>query len=371
MDPTALVPGNPVSVIHAATTMRSYGDALQRAGRGLARITVAEGWTGDAGDAFRRIFGGQPDRWIGAGESFHTAADALVAYADALRWAQDQTSVAVAEWIAAEAATAGAASHLQPDDQRSFHDPGEVGRHRAQAILNTAHALLAKAGETATRAVAAARDRAPPTPTAWDVAGVLLKDVGAGLQNTAGHLVNGLASLGNAAIHHPGDTATMLAGIGLMVVAGTADAGGVALDATGVGAVAGVPINIVATGGVAAGGALAAIGTRGLMMHASRDDHVSPIDTDHVGAESGFQPVEGFRGREFSKDEIVEFVNGHTGDANPVLGRPGSAEVEEALTKGIPQQLEGRNAERFDHNGVRVIVNYDMPWRSTSYHIGR
>lgn len=44
--------------------------------------------------------------------------------------------------------------------------------------------------------------------------------------------------------------------------------------------------------------------------------------------------------------------------------------MHDALTKGTPTRLTGQNAEKFEYKGVKVIVNYDMPWRSTSYTIG-
>ncbi|MFJ8813037.1 polymorphic toxin-type HINT domain-containing protein [Amycolatopsis thermoflava] len=80
---------------------------------------------------------------------------------------------------------------------------------------------------------------------------------------------------------------------------------------------------------------------------------------------------EGFHGSDYSLDEIVEFVNGHTGDGNPAMVRPSAAEVETALRQAGPRQLEGQNSSRFDYNGVRVIVNRDVPWRSTAYYRGR
>jgi hypothetical protein len=49
------------------------------------------------------------------------------------------------------------------------------------------------------------------------------------------------------------------------------------------------------------------------------------------------------------------------------MGRPTSAQVDEALTRGEAVRLPGQNAEYFDFGGVRVIVNYDMPWRSTAF----
>ena len=85
---------------------------------------------------------------------------------------------------------------------------------------------------------------------------------------------------------------------------------------------------------------------------------------DHLGGED-------FHGSEYSLDEITEFVNGHTGDGNPAMGRPSAAEVETTLRQVGPRQLEGQNSSQFDHDGVRVIVNWDMPWKSTAYYPGR
>ncbi|MER5209266.1 polymorphic toxin-type HINT domain-containing protein [Streptomyces sp. NPDC002838] len=80
---------------------------------------------------------------------------------------------------------------------------------------------------------------------------------------------------------------------------------------------------------------------------------------------------EDFHGSDYSLDEMVEFVNGHTGDGNPAMGRPSAAEIETTLRQAGPRQLDGQNSSRFDHNGVRVIVNWDMPWKSTAYYPGR
>ena len=80
---------------------------------------------------------------------------------------------------------------------------------------------------------------------------------------------------------------------------------------------------------------------------------------------------EDFHGSSYSLDEIVEFVNGHTGGGNPVMGRPSTTEVETTLRQAGPRQLEGQSSSKFDHNGVRVIVNWNMPWKSTSYYPGR
>jgi hypothetical protein len=102
--------------------------------------------------------------------------------------------------------------------------------------------------------------------------------------------------------------------------------------------------------------------------------------TDHTGApDDSFEPDEGFRGSEYSKDEFVEFANGHTDDGNPAAQggpRPTTAEIEAALDKAQPirppnQQDPNSIQEQFDYKGVRVIVNYGMPWKTTAYYPGK
>ncbi|MGH3875027.1 MAG: putative T7SS-secreted protein [Pseudonocardiaceae bacterium] len=376
-DPKALVPGTPGSVTTTLMAMRGYGDALHEAGEGLKRINVAEGWSGAAGDAFREAFHGQPGKWLEAGDCFHDAASALETYSSTLTWAQGQAVDAIRQWNEGQTATSQAKSQHEQAVQQAghdlpFNDPGEAMRQAARDTLNRARTQLSSAGDTAAKAVGSARDKAPEKPGFWDGVGDFFEDVGAGVANFAGHVVNGVASFSNAMLHHPEDLAATAAGLGLMLLGAGGEVGGVALDATGVGAVVGVPVNVVSAGAIATGGVMAAAGMGDLMMHSSSDDSVSPMRTDHAGSGGGeYKPTEGFRGSEFSKDEITEFVNGHTGGGNPVMGRPTPGEVDAALSKATPEKIPGQNAEKFEHNGVRVIVNYDMPWRSTSYYPGK
>jgi hypothetical protein len=376
-DPRELVPGDPGALGVTAQALRTRGSSLHEAGTGLRRIDTTDGWSGAAADAFRAKFQGQPGAWLDAGDCFHDAADALDSYSKTLTWAQGQAADAITSWNAGQTATRQAQGQHQQAEQQAGHqlpfdDPGEATRRAAQKLLDDARGQVGHAGDAAATVVGAARDKAPKKPGFWSKVGDVFDDAGATLENAAGHVVNGLASFGNAMIHHPGDVATAAAGAGLMVLGAAGDIGGGALDITGVGAIAGVPINIASTAAVVAGGGLAIAGGGDLMMHAASDDGVSPMRTDHTGSGGDdFVPDEGFRGSEFSKDEIAEFVNGHTGDGDVTMGRPTSAEVDDALTKGTPERLPGQNAEKFEYNGVRVIVNYDMPWRSTSYYPGR
>jgi uncharacterized protein YukE len=381
-DPKALVPGKPDSVTSTVASMRVYGDALARAATGLKRIDTTEGWTGDAGDAFRAVFHGQPAKWQEAADCFHGAATALETYNKTLTWAQGQAADAIREWNEGQTATSNAKTQHQQKEQQAGHelpfdDPGEAKRNTARSTLNSARTQLGTAEGTANSAVGSARDKAPEKPGFWDKVGDVLDDIGAGLANFGGEVVNGLASFGNAMINHPGDMLTSAAGLGLMVLGAGGEFGGGLLDATGVGAIAGVPINIASAGVIATGGVMAVGGLGDMTMHAASDDSVSPMRTDYEGSGGdAFEDTEGFRGGEYSQDEIEEFVNGHTGDGDPTMNRPSQTQVSDALNKGTPERLYNkdgtpRNAEQFDYNGVRVIVNYDMPWRSTSYKIGQ
>jgi hypothetical protein len=376
-DPRQLVPGDAGAVAATAEALRARGDALHQAGAGLQRIDTTDGWTGPAGDAFRAKFHGQPGKWLEAGDCFHQAAEALYGYTKTLTWAQEQAADAITQWNAAQSTSRQAARQHQLNEQQAghllpFQDPGDAGRHSAQRLLDGARKQLDGAGDAAATVVGAARDKAPKKPGFWSKVGDFFSDVGADLENAGGHVVNGLASVGNAAAHHPGDIATAAAGAGLMLLGAGGDVGGGLLDLTGVGAVAGIPINIASTAAVVAGGGLVLGAGGDLMMHAASDDSVSPARTDHTGSgsEEGYEPTDGFRGSEFSKDEFVEFVNGHTGDANPAMDRPTTREIEEALEKAEPERIEGQNAELFRYGRVKVILNYDVPWKSTSYVIG-
>jgi hypothetical protein len=62
---------------------------------------------------------------------------------------------------------------------------------------------------------------------------------------------------------------------------------GIALDATGVGAVAGVPLNVVSAGGIVAGSGIAAAGLNSLAQNAAGPDRVSPLKADGGGSGTG------------------------------------------------------------------------------------
>ncbi|WP_103352183.1 putative T7SS-secreted protein [Amycolatopsis sp. CA-128772] len=313
-DPRELVPGDAGSVTSTLNAMRAYGDALHEAGEGLGKIDTTEGWTGAAGDAFRDAFDGQPGKWLEAGDCFHHAATALEAYASTLTWAQGQAAEAIRQWNDGEAATGRAKAAHQQDEQAAGHalpfddSVGEGKRAAARGILSRARGQLKSAGDTAEKTVGAARDKAPEKPgfwsKLWDGVTHIASDVGAALENVAGAVVNSVASVGNAILHHPGDVATAALGA-LTIAAGAGGEGlGGLLDATGVLAPAGVAVNVGSTALIGLGATTVAAAGGDLLMHASSDDSVSPMRTDHTGSSGG----DGIEPRDVNRPDSVPEV---------------------------------------------------------------
>lgn len=94
-DATALIPGDIASISHTHAALQAYGDLLHLAGEGLKRIDTSDGWSGDAAEAFRTVFHGQPSKWLRAGDAFHEAAKALDSYMATLSWAQGRAVDAI------------------------------------------------------------------------------------------------------------------------------------------------------------------------------------------------------------------------------------------------------------------------------------
>lgn len=101
-----------------------------------------------------------------------------------------------------------------------------------------------------------------------------------------------------------------------------------------------------------------------IAMRVLIDDHGDHPEIDEDAEEYNFE------GTGFSRDEIAEFARGHAGDDNPAMGRPSIKEIEDALDHGTQSPGKG-NSVRYDYNGVRVIVNRDMPIKSTTYYPSR
>jgi hypothetical protein len=374
-NPNDLAPGDPGAVSALGDECGRYASCLELAGTGLQRIRT-DGWTGKAADAFWERYHGEPKNWLVAADSFRTAAPSIADYASALVWAQSNAGDAIDTWNAGNLATAKArldyTAQQRLHSHIAFDDPGELSRAAARAILAEARRQLTQAGDEAAEALAAATEPAPQERGFWDGVGDVITDMGAGLANVAGYAINGVASFGNAILHHPEGVAAMVAGVSAATAGLGGEAGGVVLDATGVGAVPGVAINVAAAGILVTGIGTALAGAGVLMNAAPSDDAVHPAGTNNPGSSANqYAPKDGFRGRcEFDQDEIEQFINGHTGDGNVGMPRPSMKQVNEVLNKGSSKPYLDHNAEEFVYKNIQVIVNYDEPWLSTASEIG-
>ncbi|QUC55854.1 hypothetical protein IOD14_03095 [Streptomyces sp. A2-16] len=366
-DPRALVPGSPDSLTTTAQALLAYGDVLIEAGEGLAKVDTEDGWRGPAGDAFRDRFHGQPARWTEAGKEFHTAANALYDYLHTLRAAQQRAAEAIAQYARGEAATTNArnAHDRQVGEARGrgdnteipFDDPGEADRAAARAALDTARGNVETAGHTAAALVRKATESAPERPGFWSKVGDFLGDVGDGLVDGGKTVVNDLASFGNAMLQHPGDSAAMLGGMLLAGVSAGGEGLGVALDATGVGAIAGVPLNVVSAAGITAGVGLAGAGAVDLAQHATSDSQVEPLRMNSEGSGTGGssqQPASDL----IKNGQQYKGTGGRAGNNLPVENGPKDG----TLYKTDPQTGKVTNYTTYDSEG-RAVKRVDLEGR--------
>ncbi|MEV0088698.1 putative T7SS-secreted protein [Saccharopolyspora sp. NPDC050642] len=280
-DPKALVPGNADRIHKTAWSMTVYGDLLHEAGTGLQRIDTTEGWNGEAAEQFRSAFDGEPAKWLEAGDCFHTASTALKTYSATLTWAQGQAAEAVRLWDQGQAATREAAAQHDEAVQQAppgapvvpFTDPGEAQRQAARDTLHRARSQLSAAGEVAADAVGQARDRAPEEP-GW------VEQAASAVGTAAAHAVNAVASFGNAVINHSELVLGAVGGAALTAVSSAGVAASGALDATGVGVIAGGPLGVASAAGVVTGVGMVGASIAGMAYEAGGDDAVEVFDTD-------------------------------------------------------------------------------------------
>ena len=151
-----------------------------------------------------------------------------------------------------------------------FVDPGDAARADAQRLLAEARQHVRDSGDRSAAPVTAACATAPTAPGSWgelaDGAGVVAAGAG-----------NALASVGNALLRNPLDAVAVVGGGALAAVSAAGVVGSVALDATGVGAVAGVPLGGLSLAGMATGVGIAGVGAADAIAHAVGDDRVAPF----------------------------------------------------------------------------------------------
>jgi len=92
--PEELVPGDPDEVERLAARLARFAVAAEAASAGLAGVDSGH-WSGSAAEEFRAAVSPVPRQLARAGDAFASAAQALAAFADALRDAQRSAAAAV------------------------------------------------------------------------------------------------------------------------------------------------------------------------------------------------------------------------------------------------------------------------------------
>jgi hypothetical protein len=85
-------------------------------------------------------------------------------------------------------------------------------------------------------------------------------------------------------------------------------------------------------------------------------------------------PGDDFEGTGYSMDDLASMAHRHTGSGDMHIGgsapRPTEAEIVDTLGNGTFGPYGEGNSVAYVRDGIRVIVNRDMPWQSTAYYIG-
>ncbi|MFI5755082.1 putative T7SS-secreted protein [Streptomyces sp. NPDC051569] len=351
-DPKGLIPGEPEAISSTSAWLKSYGDTLHSAGEGLQRIDTTDGWSGDAGDAFRAAFKGEPRKWVEAGDCFHDAATALSAYESTLSWAHGQAADAIRQWDAGEAATDRAKFAHQNAETNAGHelpftDPGESSRESARQTLITARSQVDSAGDAAADAIAKARDKAPEKPGFLDKVGDFFSGVGDFLADAGTVAAEDLASVGNAMLHDPGAVGEVALGLTIATLGAGGEVLGAGLDLTVAGAVIGVPVNILSAGVIAGGVGLAGLGA-------------SQIAEDAMGADRVHMESNGGSGG--SSSPSVETQPSKPVDPNATPGgRPTNIpkKADPTTVRGFTRENE--SAEILAKKGYQVEQNPQVP----------
>jgi len=305
------VPGDPDALALLGQSLREVANDIQRETGDIRALCSVDSWKSEAADAFR---GTAHETLKPLQKSYHRydkAADAMGTrvrqdsvgdWASALEHAQHLADKALKSAQSAHSDHNSAARGIKnlpsdtPDDDPEFvrlkkkRDQAADDLKGARSALQHAKDVRDAAAEKAARIIHRAITHDGMHDSRWDkfentvdsfVSGAesALKDVGL-------TVLSDLASIGNAMLHDPGSLASVVLGLGLAVAGAGEEIGGVLLDATGIGAALGIPINVAAAVQIAAGLSLAGAGMANIMHDAAGPDRVN-MTSDGSGGGGG------------------------------------------------------------------------------------
>jgi len=250
---------DPSQLSSVAEDLRRQAGAYSDVGTLLRTLELGT-WAGRAADTYRDRIAQEPARWFDAAEALLDAARTLDVHVETLRWARNRLDDATDLRRQSAAATS-------PDLGATLDAEARAIANRTTAALDdSTWSVVCRLDRIAALAPSAETWSAPWWEPAWRA-----------VANAGVDAVNALASGGSAIAHHPADAFGLVAGVALFDIGASTFIGSLAADATGVGAVVGVPVGVVAAAVAAAGGALAATSGSDLIMHAASDDARTPL----------------------------------------------------------------------------------------------
>lgn len=375
------IPGDPESVALLGLTLRDTANDIQRETGEIQALASVESWKSDAAGRFRDAAHDAVGDLRKAFHRYDVAATAMgvtvregsdADWASALAHAQALSLKALRDAQAADVDREAAGRHLRslpPDTPKD--DPGATSarnrQHAAQDALDAAKRLLGSAKHVRDQAADYAASRIHRAIThdgmhdsTWDrvkdTTGTILSDTGHFMEDVGETALSDLASLGNAMAHDAGQVGEVLGGAALVTLGAGGEIGGAALDATGVGALLGVPAGVVSAAAIAGGVGLITAGAGRLAMDAAGADRVNMTSDGGGGGGGGEGDWTGTETsksdpRPISEEDQARYTERKT-DLSGMSRNKQVAEVKKGFTENGQKYKPEGNALRGGKHGV-------------------
>ncbi|MFC7257746.1 hypothetical protein [Streptomyces lutosisoli] len=305
------VPGDPDAIALLGQSLRDTADDIWREAGDVEALCTVESWKSKAADTFRdtaqdtlKPLRKAYHRYDKAASAMGTRVrqDSVSDWASALEHAQQLADKALKAAQTAHGDHESAVKSIKdlpphtPDDDpelvrlKKKRDQAAGALRDAKSALQHAKDVCDAAAQKAAKIIHRAITHDGMHDSGWDKFGNAVDSVVSGaedvLKEVGETLVSDLASIGKAMVDDLGSTMAVLGGLGLAVAGVGEEAGGILLDATGIGAALGIPINVAAAAQIATGLSIAGVGAANIMNDAAGPDRVD-MTSDGSGGGGG------------------------------------------------------------------------------------
>lgn len=371
------VPGDPDAVALLRAALRETAERIWRQAGEIKALASVESWRSKAADGFRDAAGSAEDTLRKAYHRYHIAAQAMGSqvresseadWASALELAQKMADKALKDAQTADTDHKAATSKIAAlPTGTEPSDPTLTGLKKQQqssaSALGSAKSALQAAKDVRDNAAKAAEQRIHRAIThdglhdsRWDKVshsvGGALSDAGHALEDVGETALSDLASIGDAMAHDAGAVMEVLGGIGLATLGAGGEIGGVVLDATGIGALLGVPTAVVSAAAITGGLSLAGLGASTIAHDAAGPDRVNMTSDGGSGGGGDWDP------------SATESPTGPSNEPNPDAaprGRRTPINDSDAPENKLALQRENESADTLAKSGYDVEQNPDIP----------